>query len=281
MAEERRIKTPWRVQWLRIRSQLLPVVTLLCCVALTVWLWSRHVGGGNAVGAVEVVRAAVTSDADGVLASFQRDKGKKPIEVFAKVEEGEQVARLDTTLLEAQRRARVSEMQQLTRQLKEARTRKAPADEIQDLETAIEGREADITEIDLKLQGAVIRSPVKGTITRVLRRPGQIVRVGEPIFDIVADTGPFIVSFIRQDQRIHPHTQMEVEVRPVSAPGRSFAGRVDEVGGFIEQVPSEQLRDPRTPEWGLPVRVVAPLEANLKPGEMVNLVFKSAPPAGT
>jgi hypothetical protein len=48
----------------------------------------------------------------------------------------------------------------------------------------------------------------------------------------------------------------------------------------VEAVPPHQLRDPKTVEWGLPVRIVLPTGAILRPGELVDVTFKTAAVGG-
>jgi hypothetical protein len=76
-------------------------------------------------------------------------------------------------------------------------------------------------------------------------------------------------------EHIKPRKDMVVDVRPRNDPRRLVQGVVDTVGATVEPVPSRQLRDQRVPEWGLPVRLAIPADAQLRPGEMVNLGFKT------
>lgn len=276
MGHEQRIKTPWRVQWVRFRSQAVPALTLTLCVALTVWLWSRHVGAGNAVGAVEVVRASITSDTDGILVQLPGGQ----VQQYQRVEEGQVIAKIDDAPLQRQRDAVQFEADNLRRQRAEATApgETASPDLLDALDRAIAGKDEQLAQIDLKLQSMEIRSPLTGTVLTVFRRPGQFVQPGTSILELAADEGAVIISFIRSDQRIQPQPGMSVEVRPNSTPPRIFNSQVTDVGGQVDSVPSRLLRDPRTPEWGLPVRLTVPPEANLRPGEVVNLVFKTTGP---
>ena len=54
--------------------------------------------------------------------------------------------------------------------------------------------------------------------------------------------------------------------------------KVDTIGAQVESVPSRQLRDQKVPEWGLPVRLAIPPDADLLPGEIVTLVFRKSAP---
>ena len=268
-----RIRIPWRVRWFRFRSQMVPVLTLLLCIGLTAALWQRRYAVGNAVGAVEVVRNSVVSDVDGVLAPVPGAQ----IEPFTKVKQGDLLARMDDGPFRRQRAAKAVELEQLNTQLRALRAKPGvQPNEIDAMVDTVTAKEEEIAAIDLKLQALEIRAPVTGTVNRVYRRPGQLVRVGEPIMDMASDSGAFIVSFLRQDQRIVPTAGMPVEIRPVSNPTAVFHSRVAQVGGNLELIPSQQLRDQKIEEWGLPIRVTVPPEAQLRPGELVHLVFPDA-----
>jgi len=154
----------------------------------------------------------------------------------------------------------------------------APAgDRLQALRTALTTREEELAQLDLILESLEVTAPVSGTISRINLRPGQFVRAGDPIMEIFADGATYVVSFLREEQQyIKPHPKMTVEVRPRNDPRRVVQGTVDTVGSQVESVPSHQLRDQKVPEWGLPVRMTIPADANLRPGELVNLTFKPA-----
>ena len=81
--------------------------------------------------------------------------------------------------------------------------------------------------------------------------------------------------------RQHPHVKPEVDlivrVQAGSVPIRSAETRIVQIGPQIELVPLHQLRDPRVPESGLPVRTEIPEKLNLTPGELVDRTYRLAP----
>ena len=278
----RPIPTPLRVRWLRFRHQLLPVVTVVFCGALAAWLWSRHAGSGNALGEVEARRIPITSNVDGILAALPG----RVINVHDRVSEGDPIARLDPAPIEARRAQRQVEVERLRVELQalEAAPAQAAAgappkeERLASLRTALTTREEELAQLDLVLGSLDITAPVSGTVFRVYLRPGQLARAGDLIMEINADGAGYVVSYLREEQQyIKPSPKMAVEVRPRNDPRRVVQGVVDTVGATVEAVPARQLRDQRTPEWGLPVRLSIPPDANLRPGEMVNLAFKAMP----
>ena len=278
-SNHRPIPTPLRVRWLRFRHQLLPVVTVALCTALSGWLWSRHAGSGNAVGEVAADRIAITSNLDGVLAELSG----AIINPHDRVSEGDAIAKLDPAPIEARRAIRQAEADRLRGEIRALETTPgadaaARDAQLKSLRTALTAREDEITQIDATLQSLEITAPVSGTVFRVYFRPGQAVRAGDIIMEISADASNYVVAYLREEQQyIKPRPKMVVDVRPRNDPRRLVQGTVDTVGATVEPVPARQLRDQRVPEWGLPVRLTIPTDANLRPGEMVNLGFKATP----
>jgi len=276
----RPIPTPLRVRWIRFRHQLLPVVMVLLCGSLSAWLWSRHAGSGNAVGEVAADRIPIMSNVDGVLADLRG----AVINPHDRVSEGDPIARLDPAPIEARRAIRQAEAERLRSEIRGVETATggdaggaASRDvQLKSLRTALAAREDEITQLDQTLAGLEMTAPVSGTVFKVYFRPGQAVRAGDVIMEISADASNYVVAYLREEQQyIKPRKDMVVDVRPRNDPRRLVQGVVDTVGATVEPVPSRQLRDQRVPEWGLPVRLAIPADAQLRPGEMVNLGFKT------
>jgi multidrug resistance efflux pump len=268
--DQRPIPIPFRVRWLRFRHQLLPVLTVVFCGLLAAWLWRRQAGTGYAVGAVEVVHVPVTSNVQGVLANLS-GRQVKPLD---RVAEGDVVAALDPGPFQARRAATLAELDRLRAELKAAGSSGAGAESIQAI---ISSKEQDLAELDTRLDGLQLRAPISGTVTQVHLRPGQAVQPGATIMEISSDTGAAVVAYLRaEQQQIQPVKGMPVDVRLHRRPVQTFRGQVEVVGGQVESVPNRQLRDPRVPEWGLPVRVAIPPGVDLKPGEVVTLDFRPA-----
>ena len=274
MNDQAPIPIPFRVRWLRFRHQLLPVLTVVFCALLSAWLWRRQAGTGYAVGAVEVVRVPVTTNVQGVLAALTG----RQINPLDRVAEGDVVAMLDAGPFQARRAAVLAELDRLRAELKGAGSTGAGADSLQAI---ISSKEQDLAELDARLDGLQLRAPISGTVTQVHLRPGQAVQPGATILEISSDTGAAVVAYLRpEQQQVQPAKGMPVDVRLHRRPVQTFRGQVETVGGQVESIPARQLRDPRVPEWGLPVRVSIPPGVDLKPGEVVTLDFRPAASIG-
>jgi multidrug resistance efflux pump len=142
---------------------------------------------------------------------------------------------------------------------------------------AVLAQEQLLQDVTGRIQLLDVRAPFTGTITAIHAWAGQNVRAGTPILTIAATQGQYIVGYVRQEQRVVPVVDMTVDVRVRSMPRRSSPSKIDKVGPQVEPIPAHHLRDPRVPEWGLPVRIVIPGDMALRPGELVDVVIKTGP----
>jgi hypothetical protein len=68
---------------------------------------------------------------------------------------------------------------------------------------------------------------------------------------------------------------MDVDVRKRAAIGPTVRTVVERVGPQIESIPVHLCRDPRMPEWGVPVRITLPKDFAGRPGELFEITFKT------
>jgi multidrug resistance efflux pump len=146
--------------------------------------------------------------------------------------------------------------------------------QLQPIRASIVTQQTRIDAVVLQVKALMVRSPLAGTVTAIHCWPGQNLRIGTPIMTIAAREGQYILGYVRQERGIRPRVGMNVDVKVRSLPRRSVASVVQQVGPQVEPVPLHQLRDPKIPEWGTPVRIVLPEALDLRPGELVDLVFR-------
>jgi multidrug resistance efflux pump len=244
----------------RARYQIAPIATMLTCTVLAVWLWARHARSSVAVGEVSAIRIPIESKVDALLAELPQ-----PVAVFDRVSKGQVIARLDMTLVETQLARMLAEMEQLQTPTAGERPAGPLAAE----------REAQIAELRAKLEARDLKSPINGTVMEVLRRPGQSTPLGQPIMTIAAEEADCIIGYMREDQPLRPVPGMAVTVRKRSGttPRRAFESYVMAVAPQVMPMPSRHLYKVDVPEWALRVQVAIPPEANLTPGEIVDLSF--------
>jgi multidrug resistance efflux pump len=274
------ISTPFPLLVRRFRYQVLPALTMVAALVAAGWLYILRGGAFSNIGEVNIIRSTVTTKVDGMLAQGDDAPGRT-FQVHDTVRKGELVARLDPRPLRAEQNRYAEELRRLEEQLGAvtggAATRPAGGtpggvSDITALRIAIAAAEGKLRELEEQLQHLDITAPIDGTITSIRAFPGQAVRVGDPIMTIASDQGQFIVSYIRTNQAVRPEPNMLVDVR-VRSTQTIHSARVISIGPQVEMVPEQQCRDPRVPEWGLPVHVTLPHGVALRPGEIVDLIF--------
>lgn len=144
------------------------------------------------------------------------------------------------------------------------------------LQAAVAAQEARVKQIEYQIAGLEIRAPMAGVIAAIYRWPGQTVRQGEPILSIAAGESRYIVSYIRQEQPLHPEVGAAVEIRPRRLGSSAWRSVIEKVGPQVELIPEHQRRDPKLLEWGRPIRIPVPRELPAVPGELFDVRFQPA-----
>jgi len=145
---------------------------------------------------------------------------------------------------------------------------------------AIAAEEARVQDVRRQMESLEIRAPITGLVMAVYAWPGQTVAAGSRILALASADSEYIVSYVREDQRIRPAVGMAVAVQVRAIPRNTALAQVERVGPQVELVPPHQLRDPKVPEWGLPVRITMPPGLRLRPGELVDVAFRHTPDDG-
>jgi len=262
MPDPATLAIPWSLKLRRARYQIVPVATMLISTARAGWLWTRHAHMASGTGEVSAVRVSVESKVEGVL-----EKLPQPVHVFDSVRDGQLVARIDLTLEEKQ-------LQRLRAELERMRGPGATTT-TQPANSLIAEREAQIAELQARIDAREIKSPIDGTVIEIHKYPGEHARDGKTLMVIAAKDAPFILGYLREDQPLRPTPGMKVTLRTRggATPRRAFDTYVAAAGPQIEPIPQRHLRNPNVAEWGMPVQIAIPPEAELRPGELVDLVF--------
>ena len=198
-------------------------------------------------------------------------------------------ARLTLLNLEMQRDVIKQRIESTRKTLAEAETQKAACEErlksfpplvtedvqkqVAPIREAIAAQEARVKEVQRLLASREVRAPVSGTVAAIHAFPGQSVTAGQPILTIAGTETECILIYVREGQRIRPVAGMSVSVQARTIPRDTGWAKVEQVGSQVEPVPPHQLRDPKVPEWGVPVRIPVPPGLVLKPGELVDVAF--------
>jgi multidrug resistance efflux pump len=105
----------------------------------------------------------------------------------------------------------------------------------------------------------------------VVRRPGEVVRAGDPILAVAEAEPTEVVAYVTEQQLGHLRDRMEVELVKTSLPPQVAASKIVDIGPTVELIPQRLWRNPNVPQWGLPVLVEIPPGLKLVPGEVVGI----------
>ena len=105
----------------------------------------------------------------------------------------------------------------------------------------------------------------------VLRRPGEVVTAGDPIFAIAETEPSEIIAYVNEAQLGQVREKMPVELIKNTQPAQIAWSEVIFVGPTAELMPERLWRNISIPEWGRPIIVNIPEGLELVPGEIVGI----------
>jgi multidrug resistance efflux pump len=138
-------------------------------------------------------------------------------------------------------------------------------------------QEAKLKLTEAELSPILLKAPMDGIVTAILHRSGEAVTAGQPIVSIATFNPVRIVGYMRPPIVSDPKVGMRVEVRTRGMRRETGKAQVMEVGTQMEQVPPSLLGSVRLgpAELGLPIDISVPTNLNIRPGELVDIVFVS------
>jgi multidrug resistance efflux pump len=140
------------------------------------------------------------------------------------------------------------------------------------IDQAIKAKEL---EVELTLKPTVLKAPIDGIISAILRRAGEKVVRGEAILTISSPHSDRIVGYVRQPLRFAPTTNDTVLVRARSGKRQTAIAPILKVGAQMEPInPALISLDATRVEVGLPILVGLPPGLPLLPGEYVDLSIR-------
>jgi hypothetical protein len=105
----------------------------------------------------------------------------------------------------------------------------------------------------------------------VVRRPGEVVRAGDPILAVAEAEPNEVVAYVNEQQLARLKERMPVELIKTQMPAEPVPSKIRTIGPTIELMPQRLWRNPNVPQWGLPVLVEIPPGLKLVPGEVVGI----------
>lgn len=139
------------------------------------------------------------------------------------------------------------------------------------LRLALLVQERRIDELVIERQSLVLRSPVDGWVTQVLRGAGEAVRAGDPIAVVTGDSPARLVAYVDESNAARVSADSEVALIRRTRPPVAVSSRVLQVGPSIEPMPQRLWRAPNLPGYGRPVIIAGAPGWKLLPGEVVGV----------
>lgn len=137
-------------------------------------------------------------------------------------------------------------------------------------EAQLEGARANVEALRARAEACTLRAQVAGVVGTEVPAPGTWVQAGVPVLSITEQSTQLAQLYVDAGTARALADGRPLDVRDAS--GRTLAATVASVGAAYESVPVRQLRDPMTPEWGLPVTVHV-RDRGLVPGEALAVDF--------
>ncbi len=138
---------------------------------------------------------------------------------------------------------------------------------------AIEVQNAKLDELRVAREQLTLRAPVAGQVTEVLAHAGQAVVAGESVVTVTESLPAEILAWLPETSRRHPKEKDLVRVTRRADTRRAAESVVTRVGASVQALPQQLWRDPRVPEYGVPVAIAATPALALVPGEVVFVRF--------
>ena len=134
--------------------------------------------------------------------------------------------------------------------------------------------ETELSRLEVQRQQLELRAPISGLISQLHAQPGQNVIAGNPIVSLSESAGRSITVYVGQDAPHWPQMGDVAEIRVSNRPRQTFVSHIVEVGPRIDLVPEVLRRDPRYPEWGVPIRIALPDDFVAAVGQIVDVTLR-------
>lgn len=143
------------------------------------------------------------------------------------------------------------------------------------LRSEIDVQQARIQAIQERQQQLVLRSPIAGRVTQLLRGPGEIVLAGDPVLVVADSQSRRVVAYLKEDAIERVSSGSEALVRSHSRPGVTVGARVARMGAMIEDMPAATQNIPLFTERGYPVLIDSITPGSFLPGERVSVRIRA------
>lgn len=132
---------------------------------------------------------------------------------------------------------------------------------------AVHQVDVELRLLDLRIDEHELRAWVDGEVSWVYRRPGEVIRAGEPVVQIRPVSTREVVAYLppARAQGLEPGARAAVR----RATGQVVRGELVSVGAGPQEVPTALWTTPSWPEYGVPIRVL--VDTEIGPNEAVTV----------
>lgn len=152
---------------------------------------------------------------------------------------------------------------------------------------AIKVQEQRVEELSARRAALVLKSPIDGVVSQILRRPvrrtgegvvrqmlgraGEAVLEGDPILTVADSESSEIIAWVGGEHLSRVREGMVVELVKENKPAQIASSQVTYLGPIMEVIPQQLWIVPDIPQWGRPMLIPIPPGLKLIPGETVGI----------
>lgn len=191
----------------------------------------------------------------------------------------------DRDLYRAEVEEKTKAIEEIDRRLETLRTMADPAAATNNpaASTVIPELENQLLAVQTNWNPISIQAPISGEV-QYYRRAGEFVRAGEPILVVNSPRADRVIAYLKQPFPFEPTVGMPMEVVTRSRQPKRFLTHVARVGARVEVITNAIAFVPvgALVDSGLPVILPVPPGADIRPGEIVDVVPRGSgeSPAG-
>ena len=121
-----------------------------------------------------------------------------------------------------------------------------------------------------------LTAPISGMVQVIYRHSAEYVVEGEPLMTISSGRSDRVIAYLRQPYPLDPEIGMEAEILTRNRKRQRFTTKISEVGAQIEIITNSLafIKQGSMVDEGLPVVFPVPVDANIRPGEIVDVILK-------
>jgi len=122
-------------------------------------------------------------------------------------------------------------------------------------------------------------APISGMVQTIYRHSAEYVVEGEPLMTINSARSDRVVAYLRQPYPLDPEIGMEAEILTRTRKRQRFTSKISEIGAQIETITNSLafIKQGSMVDEGLPVVFPVPMDAHIRPGEIVDVVLRPIP----